>query len=183
MGFRNLARSNTITRKAISGLILGSLLLAGSAQASNSDAQASFVSHMQLKIQALRSGSSTRTAGMTLRNRHTLVRTYDRTGYAAIWTSPQGWQTNGQRMFDYLAALPRHGLDPSNYHYNTLKSLRDDDSLAGRIHGDLLLSDARLATRAPRKRESPTSLSSRASVLRGFRKRAASSGTADTASR
>lgn len=142
MGFRNLARSNTITRKAISGLILGSLLLAGSAQASNSDAQASFVSHMQLKIQALRSGSSTRTAGMTLRNRHTLVRTYDRTGYAAIWTSPQGWQTNGQRMFDYLAALPRHGLDPSNYHYNTLKSLRDDDSLAGRIHGDLLLSDA-----------------------------------------
>lgn len=142
MGFRNLARVHRATYTAYAGLFMCSMMLSAPAQGAEHEQQASFVSHMQLKIQAMRSGGSTQTAGATLRNRHTLVRTYDRTGYHPIWTHSQGWQANAQGMLNYLADLPRHGLDPANYHFAALQSLRSDTTLAGRIHGDLLLSDA-----------------------------------------
>lgn len=129
--------------------VVGSIMLmSATAQANgatndqDSASSASFVSHMQHKIQALRSGGSLHTAGERLRNRHVLVRTYDRTGYGPLWLSAGSWQQNAQGLINYLADLPRHGLDPSNYHFSKLKTLRNDTTLAGRIHADLLLSDA-----------------------------------------
>lgn len=142
MGFHILVRARAASRTALFGFVMSSLMLSSATLANEQSQQANFVSHMQLKIQALRSGGTARTAGIALRNRQTLVRTYDRTGYQPIWTSKDGWQSNAKGMLNYLADLPRHGLDPSNYHFAALKGLHQDTTLASRIHGDLLMSDA-----------------------------------------
>ena len=148
MDFHNWASPRSTVRSLLLILTGSIFLLSASAQASDhahdkaGAKDARFVSHMQHKIQALRSGSSMHTAGERLRNRHVLVRTYDRTGYQPLWLNANGWQRNAQGMLNYLTDLPRHGLDPSNYHFAKLKTLRNDTTLAGRIHADLLLSDA-----------------------------------------
>ena len=113
-----------------------------SALAQQAHETASFVNHMQTKIQALRVRSSQAAAGELLRNPRDLVHVYDRKGYTSIWSDQQQWHRNAHRMMNYMRELPRHGLDPHNYHFASLQQLLNQVSLANRIHADLLLSDA-----------------------------------------
>lgn len=106
------------------------------------DAAPSFISHMQTKVQAMRVKNSQSAAGVLLHNRAELVHVYDRKGYTSIWSEQDGWNNSALRMMDYLSELPRHGLDPDNYHYAALTQLLNQVTLAHRIHADLLLSDA-----------------------------------------
>lgn len=102
----------------------------------------SFVGHMQLKIQSMRTQHSRTAAGVRLHNRAELVHVYDRTGYTAIWSQGPQWNRNTSAMLEYLNELPYHGLDPRNYHLGDLQTLLQHPTLANRIHADLLFSDA-----------------------------------------
>lgn len=151
--------------KFVAAVLFPALSLFSWAPAHAVEAQApdqAFIGHMQVRIQALRSRQSIRSAGQQLSNRRDLVYVYDRTGYQAIWTTKQGWNRNARRMLDYLHELPRHGLSPEIYHYKTLQELSLQNTLASRVHSELLLSDASLSLGSDLARGASTRYSSMA---------------------
>ncbi len=140
-----LAQLQRRSRIQISWIMLAVFSIPLQSVAAESNVADSFIGHMQTRIQTLRMRHNQSAAGVMLENPRDLVHVYDRSGYTALWSSDQGWNDNTRRMMDYLADLPRHGLDPGNYHQDLLAQLLQQPSLANRIHADLLLSDAFLS--------------------------------------
>lgn len=131
---------------------LGALASQGDAVEAVTDQSGAFSRLLQVHLQRLTLAQTPETAGVKLRHMPGLMQAYGHTDFAPIWTTDSGWHAKAEALLDYLVSLPQHGLSGRHYHVPALQQLREQATLANRIHSDLLLSDAFLSLLADLRR-------------------------------
>ncbi len=80
---------------------------------------AAVVEAVRARVEQLRAGHEVRALGVTVAARALVAQVYERRGFRAAWNDP----TRGQALLGLVEGSSDHGLDPADYHLESLRAM------------------------------------------------------------